>query len=149
VAATVGLAMARLRWGRWFYAVGSQARSSRLSGVPVKKVTFGGFVLLGSLVGMAAFVFASRFSLVQSNAGHGFELQVITGVVVGGTDIFGGRGTVLGSMLGVLLITTVETALTFLRVAPEWVPAVQGALILAAVVGDSFGGRLKRKGSTA
>jgi rhamnose transport system permease protein len=144
VAAAVGLAMAHLRWGRWFYAVGSQARSSRLSGVPVRRVTFGAFVLLGALVGMAAFVFASRFSLVQSNAGHGFELQVITGVVVGGTDIFGGRGTVLGSMLGVLLITTVETALTFLRVAPEWVPAVQGALILAAVVGDAVGGRRTR-----
>jgi rhamnose transport system permease protein len=132
--------MARLRWGRWLYAVGSQVRSSRLSGVPVRQVTFGAFVLLGALVGMAAFVFASRFSLVQSNAGHGFELQVITGVVVGGTDIFGGRGTVLGSMLGVLLITTVETALTFLRVAPEWVPAVQGALILAAILSDSFKG---------
>jgi ribose/xylose/arabinose/galactoside ABC-type transport system permease subunit len=104
-------------------------------------VTFSAFVLLGALVGMAAFVFASRFSLVQSNAGHGFELQVITGVVVGGTDIFGGRGTIFGSMLGVLLITTVETALTFMRVAPEWVPAVQGALILAAVVGDAVRGR--------
>jgi ribose/xylose/arabinose/galactoside ABC-type transport system permease subunit len=141
VAGSVGLAMGRMRWGRWFYAVGSQARSSRLSGVPVRQVRFGAFVLLGALVGMAAFVFASRFSLVQSNAGHGFELQVITAVVVGGTDIFGGRGTVVGSMLGVLLITTVETALTFLRVAPEWVPAVQGALILAAVVGDALGGR--------
>jgi rhamnose transport system permease protein len=140
VAGAVGMAMARLRWGRWLYAVGSQARSSRLSGVPVRQVTFGAFVLLGALVGMAAFVFASRFSLVQSNAGHGFELQVITGVVVGGTDIFGGRGTVLGSMLGVLLITTVETALTFLRVAPEWAPAVQGALILAAILGDGFKG---------
>jgi ribose/xylose/arabinose/galactoside ABC-type transport system permease subunit len=138
VAAAVGLVMARHRWGRWFYAVGSQPRSARLSGVPVRKVTCSAFVLLGALVGLAAFVLASRFSLVQSNTGRGFELQVITGVVVGGTDIFGGRGTVLGSMLGVLLITTVETALTFLRVAPEWVPAVQGALILAAVLGDAL-----------
>jgi rhamnose transport system permease protein len=137
VAAAMGLAMARLRWGRWLYAVGSQPRSARLSGVPVRQVTFGAFTLLGALVGLAAFVYASRFSLVQSNAGRGFELQVITAVVVGGTDIFGGRGTVLGSMLGVLLLTTVETALTFLRVAPEWVPAVQGALILVAVVGDA------------
>jgi rhamnose transport system permease protein len=138
VAAIMGLAMARLRWGRWLYAVGSQARSSRLSGVPVPRVTFGAFTLVGVLVGLAAFVYASRFSLVQSNAGSGFELQVITGVVIGGTDIFGGRGTILGSMLGVLLLTTVETALTFLRVAPEWVPAVQGALILMAVVGDAL-----------
>jgi ribose/xylose/arabinose/galactoside ABC-type transport system permease subunit len=138
VATGVGLGMASLRWGRWFYAVGSQPRSARLSGVPVRRVMLSAFALLGMLVGLAAFVYASRFSLVQSNAGRGFELQVITGVVVGGTDIFGGRGTVLGSMLGVLLITTVETALTFLRVAPEWVPAVQGALILAAVLGDAL-----------
>jgi ribose/xylose/arabinose/galactoside ABC-type transport system permease subunit len=137
-AAAVGLAMARLRWGRWLYAVGSQRRSARLSGVPVRAVTLGAFALSGALVGLAAFVFASRFSLVQSNAGRGFELEVITGVVVGGTDIFGGRGTVLGSLLGVLLITTVETALTFLRIAPEWVPAVQGALILVAVLGDAL-----------
>jgi ribose/xylose/arabinose/galactoside ABC-type transport system permease subunit len=136
-AAAIGLAMARLRWGRWIYAVGSQPRSARLSGVPVRRVTLGVFTLLGALVGLAAFVYASRFSLVQSNAGRGFELQVITAVVVGGTDIFGGRGTVLGSILGVLLITTVETALTFLRVAPEWVPAVQGTLILIAVLGDA------------
>ncbi len=139
-AAAVGLAMARLRWGRWVYAVGSQPRSARLSGVPVRAVTLSVFALLGALVGLAAFVFASRFSLVQSNAGRGFELEVITGVVVGGTDIFGGGGTVLGSLLGVLLITTVETALTFLRIAPEWVPAVQGALILVAVLGDAVGG---------
>jgi rhamnose transport system permease protein len=138
VAAAVGLGMARWRWGRWLYAVGSQPRSARLSGVPVRGVTLGAFVLLGSLVGLAAFFYASRFSLVQSNAGHGFELQVITGVVVGGTDIFGGRGSVWGSMLGVLLLATVETALTFLHVAPEWVPAVQGALILAAVLGDAL-----------
>lgn len=138
VAAAVGLAMARVRWGRWFYAIGSQPRSARLSGVPVRRVTLGAFALLGALVGLAAFVYASRFSLVQSNAGYGFELQVITAVVVGGTDIFGGRGTVVGSMLGVLLIMTVETALTFLRVAPEWVPAVQGSLILAAVLGDAL-----------
>jgi rhamnose transport system permease protein len=138
VAAVVGLAMARLRWGRWLYAVGSQERSARLSGVPVRRVTLGAFALLGTLVGLAAFAYASRFSLVQSNAGRGFELQVITGVVVGGTDIFGGRGTVLGSMLGVLLLTTVETALTFLHVPAEWVPAVQGCLILVAVLGDAL-----------
>lgn len=137
-AAAVGLAMARLRWGRWIYAVGSQPRAARLSGVPVRRVTLGVFTLLGALVGLAAFVYASRFSLVQSNAGRGFELEVITAVVVGGTDIFGGRGTVLGSVLWVLLITTVETALTFLRVAPEWVPAVQGTLILVAVLGDAL-----------
>lgn len=137
-AAAVGVAMARLRWGRWVYAAGSQRRAARLSGVPVRAVTLSVFALLGTLVGLAAFVFASRFSLVQSNAGRGFELEVITGVVVGGTDIFGGRGTVLGSMLGVLLITTVETALAFLRIAPEWVPAVQGALILVAVLGDAL-----------
>ncbi len=138
VAVAMSGAMARLRWGRWLYAVGSGARAARLSGVPERGVTFGAFVLLGTLVGLAAFVYASRFSLIQSNAGRGFELQVITAVVVGGTDIFGGRGTVAGSMLGVLLLATGETALTFLHVAPEWVPAVQGSLILVAVVGDAL-----------
>lgn len=131
------LFLARTRPGRYAYAIGSNARAARLAGVPVADVLTTLFVLSGALVGLAALVQASRFTVIQSNMGKGFELQVITAVVVGGTDIFGGRGTVLGSVLGALLLGVVGTALTFLRVPAEWEPTVQGALILAAIVGNA------------
>jgi ribose/xylose/arabinose/galactoside ABC-type transport system permease subunit len=139
VMAAVGLSvtvlMARTRPGRRFYAVGSSAHAARLAGIRVARVLLLAFVFVGALTGLAALVYATRFTVIQSNAGKGFELQVIAAVVVGGTDIFGGRGTVPGTYLGVLLLATIGTALTFLHLPAEWEPAIQGGLILAAVMG--------------
>lgn len=129
--------LGRTRHGRHAYAVGSSARAARLTGIRVGGVLLGLFVGSGALVGLAALVQASRFTVIQSNMGKGFELHVITAVVVGGAEIFGGRGTVLGSVLGALLLAVIGTALTFLRVPAEWEPTVQGALILAAIVGNA------------
>lgn len=133
--------LARTRPGRQCYAVGSNARSAELSGIRVRWVTLRTFMILGGLVGLSALLYASRFSVVQTDAGQGFELLVITAVVVGGTNIFGGQGTVLGSVLGVLLLTVIRPGLTFVQqrtgINAEWEPAVQGALILAAVLWDS------------
>jgi rhamnose transport system permease protein len=141
VVAGMGLFLARTRPGRQCYAVGSNARSAQLSGIPVRWVTLRTFVALGALVGLSALLYTSHFTVVQSDAGQGFELQVITAVVVGGTNIFGGQGTVLGSALGVLLLAVISPALTFVQdvthINAAWEPAVQGALILAAVLGDS------------
>jgi rhamnose transport system permease protein len=135
--------LGRTRLGRYAYAVGSNARAARLAGIRVGGVLFLLFVVSGALVGLGALLQASRFTVIQSNMGKGFELQVITAVVVGGTDIFGGRGTVAGSVLGALLLGVGGTALTFLRVPAEWEPTLQGALILAAIVGSS-GSRRRR-----
>lgn len=133
--------LARTRAGRQCYAVGSNARSAELSGIGVRWVILRTFMMLGGLVGLSALLYASRFSVVQTDAGQGFELLVITAVVVGGTNIFGGEGTVLGSVLGVLLLTAIRPGLTFVQkltgINAEWEPAVQGALILAAVLWDS------------
>src|SRR5207248_320839 len=141
VVSVIALFLARMQSGRQPYAVGSNRRSAQLSGIRVRWVVFRTFVMLGALVGLAAILFASRFSVVQTDAGQGFELMVITAVVVGGTNIFGGQGTVLGSVLGVLLLAVVGPALTFVQqltgVTAEWEPAVQGVLILAAVLWDS------------
>jgi ribose/xylose/arabinose/galactoside ABC-type transport system permease subunit len=131
----IGLLLARTRPGRRLYAVGSSAQAAKLAGVPVAWVTFRAFVLVGVLVALAALVYATRFTVIQSNAGKGFELQVIAAVVVGGTDIFGGRGTLAGTYLGVALLAVIGTALTFLHVPAEWEPAIQGVLILGAVMG--------------
>ncbi|MGV3721620.1 MAG: ABC transporter permease [Actinomycetota bacterium] len=140
----VSVYLSRTRSGRRHYAVGSNPRSAELSGIPARWVTFRSFVLLGALTGLAGVLFASRFSPIYPKAIPGFELEVITAVVVGGTDIFGGRGTVLGTVLAVLLLKTIDLALQFFAASlpalrSEVQPAVQGLLILVAVLWDSLG----------
>jgi ribose/xylose/arabinose/galactoside ABC-type transport system permease subunit len=122
--------------GRQIYAVGGNRQAALLAGIPVRRMIFMVLTLNGTLIGLATLIFATRFSVIQSNAGLGFELDVITAVVVGGTSIMGGVGTVWGSLLGVLLLNVISTGLTFLKVSPYWLQAVQGTLILLAVVLD-------------
>lgn len=122
--------------GRQIYAVGGNREAARLAGISVQRMIFMVLTLNGLLIGLATLIFATRFSVIQSNAGLGFELQVITAVVVGGVSIMGGTGTIWGSLLGVLLLGVLGTGLTFLKVSPYWFQAVQGLLILLAVVLD-------------
>jgi rhamnose transport system permease protein len=128
-----------LAGGRAVYATGSDAGMARLLGVRTHRVTFGVFVLMGVLTALAGFLGAIRFPQIQTNGGVGFELQVIAAVVVGGTAISGGRGSLLGTLLGVLVLGTLGTALVFLHVSAHWEKAIQGAIILLAVAGDALG----------
>ena len=131
--------------GRAVYATGSQAEAARLSGIDVRAVTFSVFVCMGALAGLAALVENVRFSQIQSNSGMGFELKVIAAVVVGGTSINGGRGSVWGTLLGVAILGVIGPALTFLGVNAFWEKAIQGAIILAAVVMDAVLARRARR----
>ena len=137
-------ALRNLAAGRRVYAVGSDAEAARLAGVEPGQVTFGVFVLMGALVGLASLLNAVRFSTVPSNAGLGLELKAIAAVVVGGTAITGGRGTMLGTLIGVALLGTIGTALTFAGINPFWEKAIQGAIILAALASDFVWGRVER-----
>ena len=132
--------------GRAVYAVGSDAEAARLAGIEPRRVVFGVFVLTGALVGLAALLNAVRFSAVPSNTGLGLELKAVAAVVVGGTAITGGRGTLVGTLVGVALLGTIGTALTFLGINPFWEKAIQGAIILAALVSDVALGRLEHHG---
>jgi ribose/xylose/arabinose/galactoside ABC-type transport system permease subunit len=96
------------------------------------------FALNGLLIGVAALTDPSNFSAIQSNKGEGFEFQVIIAAVLGGTNIFGGSGNVWGTLLGVLLLGTMSSAMTFLLVPSEWERTLQGGLVLAAVVVDQL-----------
>ena len=87
--------------------------AARLAGIEPPRVVFGVFVLMGALTGLAALFNAARFSVVPSNAGLGLELKAIAAVVVGGTAITGGRGTLVGTLIGVMMLGTIGTALTF------------------------------------
>jgi rhamnose transport system permease protein len=132
----------KLPGGRAIYAAGSDAEAARLGGINPPGVTFSVFVLMGALVGLAALLNAVRFSSVPANAGIGLEMKAIAAVVVGGTAITGGRGTLLGTLIGVALLGTIGTALTFAGINPFWEKAIQGGIILAALISDIAFGKL-------
>jgi rhamnose transport system permease protein len=131
--------------GRAIMAVGSDSETARLVGIEPPGVVFGVFVVVGALTGLAAALNAVRFSSVPSNAGFGLELKAIAAVVVGGTAITGGRGTLVGTLIGAALLGTIGTALTFVGINPFWERSIQGAIILAALVSDAALGRLDRR----
>lgn len=137
-----------LNVGRAIYAVGSDAEAARLAGIKSPNIVFGVFVVMGALVGIAALLNAVRFTAIPGNTGIGFELKAVAAVVVGGAAITGGRGTLIGTLIGVALLGTIGTALTFLGINPFWEKAIQGAIILAALVSDVVLGKLERKNET-
>jgi rhamnose transport system permease protein len=144
IPAACGWALRNLRAGRALYAVGSDAEAARLAGIEPPRVVFRVFALTGALVGLAALLNAVRFSSIPSNMGTGLEMQAIAAVVVGGTAISGGRGSLLGTLLGVMLLGTIGTALIYLGINPFWEKAIQGAIILAALASDAAMGRLEQ-----
>jgi rhamnose transport system permease protein len=125
------------------FAVGSNREAARLAGIDVPGVTFWVFTAAGALTGLAALLNAVRFNQIPPNTGIGLEMRVIAAVVVGGTVITGGRGTVIGTLLGVILLGAISPALVFLGVTAYWERAIQGAIILAAVAIDAV--RIRRR----
>lgn len=124
--------------GRAIYATGSDTEAARLAGIRPRLVVFLVFVAMGALSGLAALLNAVRFSDVDPIAGTGLELQVIAAVVVGGVAISGGRGRLLGPLVGVALLGTIGPALVFLGTQPYWEKAIQGLIILLAVASDAL-----------
>ena len=123
--------------GRVVYATGSDPNAARLMGINPARVVFAVFVITGALSGFAAVFNAVRFHQIPSNAGLGLELKVIAAAVVGGVAISGGRGTIAGTLLGLLLLSVIGPALTFLGWSAYWERAIEGAIILAAVSMDA------------
>jgi rhamnose transport system permease protein len=153
---TVGIAailFAAAAWGlrnvaaaRTVYAVGSNESAARLAGIDSALVTFCVFTTAGALTGFAAVLNSARFNQIPSNTGLGMELKVIAAVVVGGTAIGGGRGTVVGTLLGVILLGAIGPALTFLGVSAYWEKAIQGAIILSAVTAEAWPAHTRKWG---
>jgi len=129
-------------WGRNVFAVGGNRRASRLAGLPIDRVRFLAFVLVGVFVGIAAVIYLGRAGSVQTNTGTGLELQVVAAVVIGGTSISGGRGSALAALTGAVLIGVILNGLILLGVPGIWQDAVLGALILLAVATDVLRRRL-------
>lgn len=124
------------RSGRDLYAIGSDPAAALLFGISITRRVFTVFLANGVLAGLAGVLYAARFNSVGATTGTGIELTVIAAAAVGGVAIFGGSGTVVGAALGALLLTTITSALTALRVDKFWQQAIVGVLILSAILID-------------
>jgi rhamnose transport system permease protein len=125
-------------WGRDFYAIGSNPDAARLAGIAVGRRVILAFALSGMLAGLGGFLFAARFAGVDATAATGFEFDVITAVVIGGVNVFGGSGTVVGAALGAILVATIDNGFTLLRISEFWKIFFEGTAIVVAVTIDAL-----------
>ncbi|GAA2576315.1 sugar ABC transporter permease [Dactylosporangium fulvum] len=134
VALAGGFVFSRTTFGRYVQAVGSNADAAANAGLPVRGVLVGVYALAGLLAAVASLTQTARLGAVQPSIGQGYELTVITAVVLGGTTLFGGRGSIGGTVLGALVLTTVQTGLVFSGASPYVFDIVRGSVLLAAVL---------------
>ncbi len=134
----VWLILSRTRFGRYIYAIGNNEEAARFSGVPIRRVKIAIYSGIGLLVGMAAVIYTSRVSTARGDSGVGLELSVISAVVLGGASIYGGSGTIAGTVLGVLIIATLQNGLILAGVPSTWQLFVLGILLLVAVFLNEF-----------
>jgi rhamnose transport system permease protein len=125
-------------WGRDLYAIGSNPDAARYAGVPAGRRIVLAFVMSGALAGLGGFLWAARFPNVDAVAATDFELSVITAVVIGGVNVFGGSGTILGVVLGAVLVATIQDGFTLLRLSEFWKMFFNGAAIVVAVTIDAL-----------
>ena len=138
------LATKHLSAGRFVYAVGTDAEAARLAGIRPQLTIFFVFVFMGALVGLAAMMNVVQSPQVDPKSGSGLELKVIAAAVVGGVAVSGGRGKLWGVFVGLLLLACISPALTHLHIEAYWEKAIQGAIILLAVVADGLRTRKQR-----
>ena len=128
----------RTRFGRHLYAVGGNERAARLTGLNVGRIKLAIYTLAGALAGVAGLIVTARLDSAQPNAGLGYELDSIAAVVIGGTSLSGGRGSVAGTVLGCLIIGVLNNGLFILNVSPFWQQVIKGGVILLAVALDKM-----------
>jgi rhamnose transport system permease protein len=130
--------LAYLPYGRRLYAIGSNPEAARVAGFPSQRIVLVAFVLCGALCGLAGFMFLARFGNITVVAAQGMELESVAAVVVGGVNIFGGSGTMIGALLGATIIALLEQSLVrWLAISEFWRMALLGLLILLAVASDT------------
>ena len=130
--------------GRYTFALGSNEEATRLSGVNVDKWKIIIYMLAGVFTGVAGIIMASRLNSAQPALGAGYELEAIAAVVIGGTSLSGGKGTILGTVIGALIMSVLTNGLQILSVPQEWQTVVVGAVILLAVYADVLRNKKQR-----
>jgi rhamnose transport system permease protein len=138
VALGTGLIVARTSVGPFTRAIGDSERAARFAALPVAGVKLGLYTATGLLTALAAVISTARFSTARADAGEGLELEVIAAVVLGGTAITGGRGSLLGTLLGVLILGTARNGLTLAGIEQEWRSMLTGAILIAAAISDQW-----------
>ncbi|HEV7382371.1 MAG TPA: ribose ABC transporter permease, partial [Dyadobacter sp.] len=126
----------KTRLGRYIYAIGGNESAARLSGINVNKVKIIVYTIAGALAGIGGLLVTSRLDSAQPNAGISYELDSIAAVVIGGTSLSGGRGSILGTVQGAIIIGVLNNGLVLLNVSPFWQQVVKGLVILLAVIID-------------
>lgn len=144
VAVIVFVFLNHTRSGRDIYALGTNPDAARVAGIRTQRATFMVYVIAGIVCGLAGVLWASRYEAAQTNTALGFELQTVAASVIGGVSMMGGIGTVPGVLLGALTLGIIQNGLILSGISPFWQLAVQGLLILLAVISDSLiQGRIK------
>ncbi len=133
-----GVMVKKTRLGRYIYAVGGNERAAVLSGLNVKKIKTTVYIIAGGLSAVGGIIVTSRLDSAQPNAGMGYELDSIAAVVIGGTSLSGGKGSVPGTVLGAMIIGVLNNGLVLLNVSPFWQQVIKGLVILAAVILDKM-----------
>lgn len=126
----------KTRLGRYIYAIGGNENAARLSGININYIKVAVYTIAGALAAVGGLIVTSRLDAAQPNAGTGYELDSIAAVVIGGTSLSGGRGSIMGTVLGALIIGVLNNGLVLLNVSPFWQQVVKGLVILAAVIVD-------------
>ncbi|MFI3168511.1 MAG: ABC transporter permease [Faecalibacterium sp.] len=126
----------KTRVGRYIIAIGSNKEALRLSGVNVIKWHVIAYMICGFFAGLAAIAYACTFTSITPGTGAGFELEAIGGAIIGGTSTTGGYGTVVGALLGVLIISLLKTGLPFIGLQANWQQIITGIILLVAVMAD-------------
>jgi ribose transport system permease protein len=132
-------------YGRSVYAIGANSLAAKLAGIRVRRTLFITFVASGFAVGISGLIAASQTGQGSPTAGLGYELSVVTAVVLGGASLAGGRGTILGTILGVLIIGVINNGLTLLNIGSFWQDVTLGTLLILAVGFDQLRLRLARE----
>jgi ribose transport system permease protein len=136
VAVASSIVLTRTAFGRYTFALGSNEEAVRLSGVNTDFWKIIVYTVSGAICGIAGLIIASRLNSAQPALGQGYELDAIAAVVIGGTSLSGGRGTILGTIIGALIISVLTNGLRILSVAQEWQTVVTGIIIILAVYAD-------------
>lgn len=136
VVITAVILTSKTRFGRYIYAIGGNENASRLSGIPIAKVKIWVYSIAGLLAAVGGLLVTARLDSAQPNAGISYELDAIAAVVIGGTSLSGGRGTIWGTVLGAIIIGVLNNGLILLNVSPFWQQVIKGMVILLAVIID-------------
>jgi ribose transport system permease protein len=128
--------MSQTRYGRHMYGMGASPRAALLAGIRLERNVIIGFLLTGATVGLAALIVVSQLGAISPTTGQGLELLAITGIILGGASLSGGRGTIAGTIIAILILAVLDNGLTLLRITSFWQEVVRGGLLVAAVALD-------------